>query len=71
MMLRSTPVDGFHLAYAREGSGAPVVLLHGGRVIIRIGGRWLISHAAAPMWSGPIFAALGNPISTALQRGDR
>jgi pimeloyl-ACP methyl ester carboxylesterase len=29
MMLRSTPVDGFQLAYAREGSGTPVVLLHG------------------------------------------
>jgi pimeloyl-ACP methyl ester carboxylesterase len=28
-MLRSTPVDGFSLAYERHGSGAPVVLLHG------------------------------------------
>lgn len=28
-MLRSSPVDGFRLAYTRRGSGAPVVLLHG------------------------------------------
>ncbi len=28
-MLRSSPVDGFRLAYDREGSGVPVVLLHG------------------------------------------
>jgi pimeloyl-ACP methyl ester carboxylesterase len=28
-LLRSTPVDGFCLAYARSGSGAPAVLLHG------------------------------------------
>jgi pimeloyl-ACP methyl ester carboxylesterase len=28
-MLRSSPVDGFRIAYARAGSGAPVVLLHG------------------------------------------
>jgi pimeloyl-ACP methyl ester carboxylesterase len=28
-MQRSTPVDGFSLAYERHGSGAPVVLLHG------------------------------------------
>ncbi len=28
-MLRSSPVDGFRLAYEREGTGHPVVLLHG------------------------------------------
>ncbi len=28
-MLRSTPVDGFSLAYERTGSGSPVLLLHG------------------------------------------
>ena len=28
-MLRSSPVDGFSLAYERHGSGEPVVLLHG------------------------------------------
>jgi pimeloyl-ACP methyl ester carboxylesterase len=28
-MLLSSPVDGFRLAYARQGSGDPVVLLHG------------------------------------------
>jgi pimeloyl-ACP methyl ester carboxylesterase len=28
-MLRSSPVDGFRIAYERAGSGAPVVLLHG------------------------------------------
>ena len=28
-MLVSSPIDGFRLAYTREGSGAPVMLLHG------------------------------------------
>src|SRR4051794_7166031 len=28
-MPRSTPVDGFSLAYDRHGAGAPVILLHG------------------------------------------